>query len=246
MTYPSGMNVGTIQLAGFEIPNCIYFGGSQRMAVHRLAGGAQAVELLGPDEDDIRFRGVFSGPNAETRARSFDALRMDGATVPLSWESFRYDVILRSFRASFVNPWWIPYTVGLLVVRRQVDPVSSTGNQPGSLQSDILAVTALAPEIGISLSALSDGQLLQDAATIGSDANLKVSALLSEAIASVNALISEAGSALGSAPGSSILRQAPGSAMSAQTRAAELLSIDLTVRSLLSRALSSLRTGATA
>ena len=91
--YSSDVTIGPVRLAGFEVPNCVYFGGSQRMAIHRLAGGHRILELLGPEDSDIWFSGVFTGPDAETRARGFDSLRTAGVTVQLTWRSFQYDVI---------------------------------------------------------------------------------------------------------------------------------------------------------
>jgi len=93
-----------------------------------LPGGQRVLELLGPEDN--------------TRARTFDSLRTTGVTVQLTWQSFQYDVVLRVFRASYKNPWWISYTVGLIVVRNgDGTPVNLTS--PASpIQADILAAIA--------------------------------------------------------------------------------------------------------
>ncbi len=37
--------LGPIVFADFEIPESINFGGTQRLAIHRLAGGGRVIEL---------------------------------------------------------------------------------------------------------------------------------------------------------------------------------------------------------
>lgn len=69
------MQIGPIDLYDFEVPPSISFGGCHRLAVHKLASGERLIEPLGPDDDDIQFQGVFSGPDAELRARALDVLR---------------------------------------------------------------------------------------------------------------------------------------------------------------------------
>jgi hypothetical protein len=239
------MDIGTIQLAGFEIPNCIRFGGSQKMAIHRLADGTRSVELLGADESDIWFRGAFSGPDAELRVRSFDTLRTAGSTVTLTWQSFQYDVIVRTFLASYVNPWWIAYTIGLFVVRRQTIP-SPRVETTTSLQADISAALALLPNIPIDRSVLLNSALLRDSTVTGSEAGNQVGAALTGAISVVDSDISQAANSLGSAPGLASDNQNAAATLAAQQEAAGLLAANLAVRALLARALSTLTMGATA
>ena len=94
----SPIQIGPINLQDFEVPTSVRFGGRQRLAVHRLAGGHRIVEKLGPDDDEITFKGTFSGPNAKSRVRTFDDLRLSGAIVWLTWESFKRRVVVRRIR----------------------------------------------------------------------------------------------------------------------------------------------------
>lgn len=183
--YASNVSIGPVRLAGFEVPNCVYFGGSQRMAIHRLAGGQRVLELLGPEDSDIWFSGVFTGPDADTRARTFDSLRTTGVTVQLTWQSFQYDVVLRVFRASYKNPWWISYTVGLIVVRNgDGTPVNLTS--PASpIQADILAAIAALQGTAVDLSPLSTLTDIQSALVFGSEANLAAISRLTQAASAV-------------------------------------------------------------
>ena len=42
--------LGPIALQGFEVPESITIGGAQRLAIHRLPGGARVIDALGPDD----------------------------------------------------------------------------------------------------------------------------------------------------------------------------------------------------
>ena len=109
--------LGPVGFQAFEVPSSIGFGGSQRLAVHRLAGGGRVIDLLGPDNRDIRFAGTFSGTDATLRARTLDGLRTAGVPLPLTWDVFFYTVVIRQFEADYQNGWWIPYRLVCTVLR---------------------------------------------------------------------------------------------------------------------------------
>jgi hypothetical protein len=150
----SPIQIGPISLQDFEIPQSVRFGGRQRVKVHTLAGGRRVVERLGPDDDAIRFRGTFTGSEAEDRARTFDNLRLSGEIISLTWKSFRRQVIVKSFAADFHSPWWIPYQASCIVVD-QTDLASATLSVIEALLSSDLARASLgAVGAGIPLTSL--------------------------------------------------------------------------------------------
>ena len=206
--------------------------------MHRLAGGIRAVELLGPDESDIWFQGVFSGRDAESRTRALDTLRIAGDTVRLTWQSFQYDVIVRTFRARYSNPWWINYTVGLLVVGRLVASASPTVTQPKNLRADLAAGIKLIPECSVDLTILLDRTVLNDALLPGTEANRRVKHVLAAAIEYADLRIATLSDTLRSAPGAGDRKEKPELAISAQAECAGLLSTNLNARAIFSRALS--------
>ncbi len=110
------LTLGPIVLRHFEIPALIEFGGSQRLAVHRLSTGVRTTEVLGPDDADIVFSGILSGPSASTRSRELNTLRRLGKVLQLSWNRYTYLVVIREFRANYANDWWIPYRISCSVV----------------------------------------------------------------------------------------------------------------------------------
>jgi hypothetical protein len=103
------VTLGLVTLEAFEIPATIAFGGKQRLAVHDLPGGGRVIDVLGGIDTDITFSGIISGSSADTRAQLLDALRISGATIPLSWGEHYYLVIISQADFDYRKPWWIPY-----------------------------------------------------------------------------------------------------------------------------------------
>ena len=62
--------LGPVAFQDFELPANIGFGGEQRLAVHCLPGGARVIDVLGRDDAEITFSGIFSGSDATLRART--------------------------------------------------------------------------------------------------------------------------------------------------------------------------------
>lgn len=239
--YSSDVIVGPIRLAGFEIPNCVYFGGSQRMAIHRLAGGQRMLEPLGPEDSDIWFSGVFTGSDAETRARAFDSLRTAGVTVQLTWQSFQYDVILRTFRASYRNPWWISYTAGLIVVRNVGTAYANTTTPASEIQADILSAMTALQGTAIDLSSLSNLAVITGALVYGSETNLAVANLLTQAAKAVAEQIATVGDQLLIDTASVSDDQQSVSAVAVQLSMAHSLASLAAAQAYISRALQSIR-----
>lgn len=110
----------TLQLAdvvfqGFEAPEQIAFGGEQALLVHKLPGGDRVVDAMGPDDRDLSWSGRFRGGAAESRARRLDELRRQGLPLTLTWGTFRYRVLVRSFEAQY-QQFEIPYSISCTVL----------------------------------------------------------------------------------------------------------------------------------
>jgi hypothetical protein len=108
--------LGPVAFSGFEVPEQIEIGGRQRLAVHELPGGGRVVDTMGPGEEPIRWSGVFSGQNAAGRVRTLERLRRGGVQLLLSWDEWRYSVIIQKFQAEVTSSWWIPYRIELCVL----------------------------------------------------------------------------------------------------------------------------------
>ena len=124
--------LGAFVFEGFEVPERVTAGGSQRLVVHALPGGGRVVDAMGADEADISWAGIFSGAEAPDRARALDALRMAGGALPLVWGAAFYTVAIARFEAEFRSPWWVPYRIRCTVLRNE-------GAAPAGAMADLLA-----------------------------------------------------------------------------------------------------------
>lgn len=163
----SPIQIGSIDLQDFEVPPSIRFGGRHRLAVHMLSNGKRVVERLGPEDGDIVFAGTFSGPNAESRVRLFDTLRVSGEMVWLTWASFRRRVVVKSFAASYHSPWWIPYHVVCTVVHQSGAASPLTSALGALISADFSSALAAAAGSGIDLAFLPKSLSGQNALVTG-------------------------------------------------------------------------------
>jgi hypothetical protein len=152
MTAQQSVLLGPVILRGFEVPEQILFGGGQRVAIHELIGGGRVIDSLGAAAEAIVFAGIFSGPDAALRMQSLDAARVAGITLPLSWDSFSYSVIITELSASYRKSWWVPYNLRLAVVE---DPVSAIVPIAVQAALDIASAGDFAQIAGISLTSVS-------------------------------------------------------------------------------------------
>jgi hypothetical protein len=184
--------LGPVVFENFEVPPRINFGGAQRLAIHKLAGGGRVIDSIGRDDSDICFRGIFSGANAMARARLLDELRASGVSLPLTWDVLYYTVVIRRFEADYQNGWWIPYRIDCCIVQ---DEASVLEEVAASLAADLAADVGVAAsqvalsgvDISAALSAISvPGATTRDtAAFVGAQAALVSARMaISEAIGS--------------------------------------------------------------
>lgn len=165
--------LGPIALRDFEVPETITFGGRQALAVHRLIGGTRVVDMLGRDDADITFSGTFLGPDASSRARSIDELRVLGKPIELIWDIFFYTVVVQSFDADFRNPWWVPFRLSCTVVRDEAAPLpAASATLADLLAADLAIAQDLAAQAGIDLSPQQTALAAANAAVSGTNAFL--------------------------------------------------------------------------
>ncbi|WP_428533521.1 hypothetical protein [Rhodopila sp.] len=140
--------------------------------MHNLSGGRRVLERLGPDDAEIAFQGIFSGPNAEARVRAFDDLRLSGEVVWLTWETFRRRVVVKSFLAEYHSPWWIPYKVSCIVAYQS--GIAATKSTVAALiSSDLGNALAAIAGTGFSVGSLQGALSATNAMTTGTVSNLQ-------------------------------------------------------------------------
>jgi hypothetical protein len=176
----SPIQIGTINLQNFEVPPSVRFGGRYRIMTHTLSGGTRILERLGPDDGDIEFRGTFSGPQAEARMRAINNLRLTGEVVWLTWESFRYPVVIKSFMADYHSPWWISYQIGCLVAHQDGAASPQSLALSALVSADLAEAVVAATGTSIQLAPLQAALSTANALTAGtSDQTLAIAAVAS-------------------------------------------------------------------
>ena len=133
--------LGNLVFDEWSTPHEMPFGGAQALSVHRLPGGARVVDTLGPDESDIRFTGVMYENNAIGVAEALDALRLNGAQVPLTFAGRFYLVIVAKTKVDIKRfPQLVAYDVSCVVTKNNMaGPLSSATTTITSLVSADLA-----------------------------------------------------------------------------------------------------------
>jgi hypothetical protein len=184
------MQIGDINLQDFEVPPSVQFGGRHRVIVHKLSGGGRAIERLGPDDGDISFSGTFSGRYAEARMRAMNNLRLTGEIVWLTWESFRYQVVVRNFVAAFQNPWWIPYRVSCVIVYQPSPTEAESLPSDAQVAADLARATAAVAGTGVQLTALQAAITAPNVHTAGTSNRSQGIDAVRSSLFAINALLS--------------------------------------------------------
>jgi uncharacterized protein YciI len=150
------LTLGGVPFQDMEVPEKILFGGRQRVAVQNLIGGGRVVEALGLDDGEISFSGIFSGSDAVNRAQLLDAARALGASLPLVWDGFFYNVIIQGFTAEYRKTNLIPFTINCIVVSDPLADLAALAAPIANLiGSDLSVASALSGQAGFSLDGLS-------------------------------------------------------------------------------------------
>jgi hypothetical protein len=150
------MQIGSIQLSDFEVPPSIKFGGKHRLSVHKSGTGVRVIDTLGPDDSDIQFRGIFSGPQAEVRARALNDMRIGGAPVWLSWNTFRYRVLVKAVGLDYRTRSWILYEATCLVVDQPGANNVTALSAQAQIAADMSVALGAAAPLGVDLSNVSN------------------------------------------------------------------------------------------
>jgi hypothetical protein len=148
------LTLGAVTFQDFEVPEKIAYGGSQRLAVQALIGGGRVVDVLGQDDGEILFGGIFAGEDATERAQSLDVARAAGDVLTLSWDQFYYNVVIAEFAADYEKSWWIPFAIRCVIATDDVE----TDAAPAAylISNDLAVVSSLLGQAGISLSGLTN------------------------------------------------------------------------------------------
>lgn len=118
------VRLGELLFNASEVPEIINGGGNQMIARNQLIGGIRVDQCLGPDDDDIKFSGLFRGILALVRVRYLENLRRTGEEVDFTYSFFSYRVIVKSFHWSLKMVYQTYYDITLEVVKDLTLPVT--------------------------------------------------------------------------------------------------------------------------
>jgi hypothetical protein len=220
------LTLGPVLFSGFEIPPFLSFGGAQRLAVHRLPGGARVIDAMGRDDATITWSGIFTGAAASERALLLDTLRGAGLTLPLSWDVFFYSVVISEFTAEYQAGWWIPYRIACTVVQDEVQFAEGlVATLTGQATSDLANAATLAQTSDINFAAATSALAAPGATTLGTSAYLGAQNAVNGLQASIAGGMGQAATALAgtAAPLAGSNALAGASALSQATAAAGTL-----------------------
>jgi hypothetical protein len=132
------LTLAGIPFTGFSPPDTMSAGGQQAMVVHKLPGGSRVIDTLGPDEDDISWRGTFYGDDAYANALILDGIRAAGDVVALSWAGQYRQVVVRHFKYHIRRlPIWVEYEISCVV--SQNPSLGNLGSTAASIDTLVAA-----------------------------------------------------------------------------------------------------------
>lgn len=176
------LTLGGVVFSGFEVPDVIATGGDQALVIHKLPGGSRIIDAMGADHRDLSWSGRFRGGNAEARARLLDGYRIGGKAFLLTWSTFRYRVIVRSFEAQYQQPFEIPYSISCTVLSDESAPVlTGIRGVDELIGSDIGRALGLTDSAGVASVASAVSAVQQSIAVAGTLQNAGTSTIASVA-----------------------------------------------------------------
>lgn len=189
---PVTLTLGDVTFDGtFECPQVINGGGTQNLNVHEQIGGVRVVDAMGRSDADIAWNGTFIGITAEDRVKFLNNMRIEGSQQVLSYSSFQYSVVIKSFTWQFKPNFFIDYQITCTVIDDQTQPVTLL--VPAAFNDTVLVDLALALELAVLVNnpGVTSALALLNVAISnipGAASNADLLAIASAAQASINAL----------------------------------------------------------
>jgi hypothetical protein len=122
---PISLTLGDFTFDGtFECPQSIPGGGDQTLVNHDQIGGVRETDALGSFDNDITWNGTFIGITAEDRVKYINSLRKAGNSLVLSYSTFQFLVVIKSFTWNFKPNFFIDYEIACTVIADQTQPVT--------------------------------------------------------------------------------------------------------------------------
>jgi hypothetical protein len=199
------LTLGPVRFQPIELPHAMRVGGAQVVNKQLMPGGAKVLNVMGPDDDDKQWSGVFFGQDATSRIRLIDAIRIAGQPVTLAWDVFSYQVIVTHFTADTRANDAMPYQIVCMVIQ---DNSAPAGNSLTTIASQVVADMAQGQPLA-ALGAVANGAVAgplgaaqgavgaPNATVLGSADYKAAVAAVNGASVSINGALAQADAALG-------------------------------------------------
>jgi hypothetical protein len=143
------LQLGDFQFAEYEVPERITMTTAMRAVVHKMVGGARAVNLMGYDPAPLEWSGMLLGDNALSRARALKQMALAQKLVTLTFSEYSYAVVVTEFVESFEREYEIYYRLRCEIVADNAaqGPSASAGIDT-LIGSDISTANGICSSIG--------------------------------------------------------------------------------------------------
>jgi hypothetical protein len=196
----AALTIGGVGFEGFEVPEKMGFGGQQQLTVHKLPGGARVIHAMGPDDRNMEWSGFFRGPQAVSRARQIDAMRIAGKAIDLTWSDFTKKVVIQNFQVDYTKGGFLlPYQISCVVVPAKAP--SKAAGLDTTVKADLatsLGIDGLAQKAQDAISLAQKAMPVIGVLTAGSPAFIGLTSAVGTASSVVSGVQSAASSQLAS------------------------------------------------
>ncbi len=143
------LTLGDIEFKNDELPQSIETSLQQRLVDHELVGGGRVVDSMGSFYEPVSWSGSLTGLTAVERDQTLRALASGAKEWLLSWDVYRYRVVVANYHSIYRDHAHIDYTLRCTVLDSVSDEPAE--DEPDSSREVVEAVgeaQALAGESG--------------------------------------------------------------------------------------------------
>ncbi|MRT27026.1 hypothetical protein GJV14_23975 [Enterobacteriaceae bacterium RIT697] len=144
--------LGEFEFMEFEVPERVVIPGRQKTVQHQLIGGRRIIDVLGTEYDPLTWSGVITGLQASERVSALERMRDEGRPTVLTFDDYRFTVIITRFTSVYEFIWRRPYSIEVAVVSNDGAPTkvdALTGALQGLIDSDLGRALGLSSMISI-------------------------------------------------------------------------------------------------
>jgi hypothetical protein len=129
--------LGNVAFNNLEAPEELAISVSQSLAIKDFIGGKRSIQALGTVWKPLKWGGIFTGSDAEYRARILQRMTAQATIQRLTYLSYAFDVVIRDFTSTWKYQWECPYDITVEILNDASGVVAYTA--PKSVDSQIHA-----------------------------------------------------------------------------------------------------------